>query len=597
SGLLYTFAGNENGGYNGDGILATSAYLNSPTGVAIDNKNNLVYIADKGNHRIRVVDLSNNIISTVAGSNTSGIVDGVDASISKLNSPSSVAVDDNLVYIADTSNQRIRMVNLTSGIIRTIAGNGNPGSNINTAQGSVATTSWLYNPYGVAVDSVMKNIIYIADTQNSYVKAVNRASNTVTVIAGTGYGGFNGDKIDAKTAKLGSPTGIIMGPNNTIYIAETSSNCVRTIDNQGIISTVAGTCGSSNGYGGDNGPAKSALMFQPYGIGIDGTNNIIYVADTNNYRVRSVASNYISTIVGVGFAGFYGDYSNDLTSVRFNLPQGMLINNNIMYIADYNNNRIRAINLNTNMTTTFCGTGVQGQLGDNGDAASAQLSSPRATSINKDVLYIVDVGSSRIRAVNLTSNIITTIAGIGSAGYNGDNMAATSTKLSLPSAVNVDVTRNVAYIAEQNSHRIRLFNLTTGNITTIAGTGSGGYNGDNIAATSAKIYSPYGSALDVVNNLIYIADTSNHRIRVVDRTTGNITTFAGTGVAGYNGDNIAATSATLYSPYGVAVDNVNNLVYIADTSNHRIRIVDTTTGIIRTLAGTGSAGYNGDNYW
>ena len=236
--------------------------------------------------------------------------------------------------------------------------------------------------------------------------------------------------------------------------------------------------------------------------------------------------------------------------------------------------------------TTFAGTGSLGYNGD-GDATSSQLNYPTGVSadINGNV-YIADQGNHRIRKVN-SAGILSTFAGTGTAGYNGDG-DATSAQLNFPTGVAADISGNV-YIGDGNNHRIRKVN-SAGILTTFAGTETVGYNGDGIAATSAQLWYPYGVTADINGN-VYTADSSNQSIRKVN-SAGIITTLAGTGIAGYSGDGVAATSAQLYFPYGVAVD-MNGNVYIADTYNSRIWKVN-SAGIVSTFAGGSWGGYISD---
>ncbi|KAL0487127.1 NHL repeat-containing protein [Acrasis kona] len=188
--------------------------------------------------------------------------------------------------------------------------------------------------------------------------------------------------------------------------------------------------------------------------------------------------------------------------------------------------------------------------------------------------------------------IINTFAGNGFVSYSGENVKGTTSLVS-SKAVAYDSSKSLLYFT--NLNRVRVLDCTTGLVNSIAGTATGGYNVDNIIATGAQLSGPLGVAVDNVNNLVYIADSGNHRIRVVNRTSNIISTFAGNGTIGYNSDNIIATNAQLNRPIGIAVDNVNNLVYIVDSDNHRIRVVNRTSNIISTFAGTGVYGYNGDN--
>lgn len=238
--------------------------------------------------------------------------------------------------------------------------------------------------------------------------------------------------------------------------------------------------------------------------------------------------------------------------------------------------------------STIAGTGTNGYNGDAIAATAAELSGPYGAFVDKTGnLYISDYGNNRIRMVN-TGGIITTIAGNGTGGYSGDGGAATAAELRLVRGVVLDTIGNV-YISDYFNNAVRMVN-TNGIISTFAGTGVGGYNGDNIAATAAKLYYPQGLAVDKYNN-IYISDGANERIRMVN-TSGIITTIAGNGVNSYSGDGGPATAAELSDPNGVAVDKSGN-VYLDDEANNRIRMVN-TSGIINTIAGNGVLGFSGD---
>jgi sugar lactone lactonase YvrE len=262
-----------------------------------------------------------------------------------------------------------------------------------------------------------------------------------------------------------------------------------------------------------------------------------------------------------------------------------------LYFAETANHIIRKVDTAGNIST-IAGTGTQGFSGDNGPASSATLDSPQGLALDSaNNLYIADTHNHRIRKLNLITATITTIAGT-TAGFSGDNGAATAAQLNLPTALAVDSANNI-YFADTGNHRIRRIDATSGTITTIAGTGIQGFSGDNGAAINANIDSPTGLAIDSAGNL-YLADTHNHRIRCIDASTGLITTIAGTGIPGFGGDNAAATSANLALPHGLTIDSTGNL-YLTDTANHRIRRIDASTGTITTVAGNGTQAYSGDN--
>ena len=261
-----------------------------------------------------------------------------------------------------------------------------------------------------------------------------------------------------------------------------------------------------------------------------------------------------------------------------------------LYLAEAANHVIRKVDTSGHITT-IAGTGTQGFSGDSGPATAATLDSPQGLALDTaNNLYIADTHNHRIRKLNLTTGTITTFAGTGAQGFFGDNALATAARLNLPTALAMDATGNLIF-ADTGNHRIRKIS-TTGIITTIAGTGTEGFSGDAGLATAATIDSPTGLALDASHNL-YLADTHNHRIRRIDAATGIITTLAGTGTPSFSGDSAAATAATLALPHGLTIDAAGNL-YLADTQNHRIRRIDAATGIITTVAGDGTQTLSGD---
>jgi sugar lactone lactonase YvrE len=238
-----------------------------------------------------------------------------------------------------------------------------------------------------------------------------------------------------------------------------------------------------------------------------------------------------------------------------------------IYIADTYNERIRKVST-SGIITTVAGNGAATFSGDGGAATSAELHGPSGVAVDSSGnIYIADTYNERIRKVS-TSGIITTVAGNGTGGYSGDGGAATSAELYYPSGVAVDSSGNI-YIADRNNDRIREVS-TSGIITTVAGNGTWGYSGDSGAATSAELYGPSGVAVDSSGNIFFVED-GNNRVRKVS-ASGIITTVAGNGTGGYSGDGGVATSAELYTPYGVAVDSSGN-IYIADLNNNRIRKV------------------------
>ena len=582
-GIIMTTAGGKT---VGDGGPTTNAVLNFPYTVAVDAAGNL-FIADAANNRIRRVAASTGVITTVAGTGDAGFFgDGGPATNAQLWNPTGVAVDaaGNL-FIADADNNRVRRVAAGTGIITTVAGTGDGGFG---GDGGAATSAQLWIPIGVAVDAA--GDLFIADAQNNRIRQVVAGSRIITTVAGTGDAGFGGDAGPAISAQLWIPTGVAVDAASNLFIADAANNRVRRVaTGTGTITTVAGT--GDFGFLGDGGSATSAQLWIPTGVAVDASGNL-FIADAANSRIRKVAaaSGIITTVAGS--SGGSLDDGSPATSAQLQTPTGVAVDAaGNLFIADADDNRIRQVTAATGIITTAAGTGGPGFSGDGGPATSVQLSTPTGVAIDAaGNLFIADADDHRIRQV-APGGIISTVAGTGTAGFLGDDGLATTARLQTPTGVAVDAAGNL-FIADADNNRVRRVAVDTGIITTVAGTGTAGFSGDDGPATSAQLRTPTGIAVDAAGNL-FIADAANNRIRRVAADTGIITTFTGTGVAGFSGDEGDATAAELSFPYYVALDAVGNLV-IADQGNFRVRRVASDTGIITTVAGTGHAGFSGD---
>ena len=315
------------------------------------------------------------------------------------------------------------------------------------------------------------------------------------------------------------------------------------------------------------------------------------VSNTITMSVYSGAPT-ISTIAGNGSFSFSGD-GGLATSASGRFYSVTKDKDGNTYVADFDNNRIRKIAVGTNIITTVAGSGIGSYGGDGGPATNAYLQGPSGVAVSNDgSLYIADRLNNRIRKVDGVTGIITTIAGNGLSGYAGDGGPAISARIYWPTDVKLDASGNL-YITDRNNHRIRRVDATTGIISTVAGDGFGGFIGDGVPATSTSLYYPVRTALDLSGNL-YISDAFNYRVRKVDATSGIISTVVGTGFSGFGGDNGLAINASVSYPFGLAVD-ISGDLYLSDWDNHRVRKITAATGIITTVAGTGSTTYNGDN--
>lgn len=331
---VQTQAGNGTLGYSGDGSAATGATLALPSAVAYDQAGDL-YIADTGNNVIRKVAASG-IVTTVAGSEVQGFGgDGGPATAALLDTPTGIAIDARGdLFIADSHNQRIRMVN-AQGIISTVAGNGVAGY---SGDGGAAASASLFLPRAVAVDAA--GDLYIADAGNNRIRKVS--NGIISTVAGDGEQGYSGDGAAAISAGLDTPTGVAVDGEGNLYIADSHDQRIRMVNAQGVISTVGGD--GTLGFSGDSGSAAQATLARPTGVAVDAMGNI-YIADIGNNVLREISNGVINTIAGDGDQGFGGDNGAALNAL-LNAPRSVALDpSGNIAIADRLNQRVRAVKL------------------------------------------------------------------------------------------------------------------------------------------------------------------------------------------------------------------------------------------------------------
>lgn len=625
-GIISTIAGTGIAGYNGDNILAATAQLNFPLGVAVD-KNNNIFIVDNNNNRIRKIAFDSGMITTVAGNGSSGDTgDGGLATLATMNEPQNVEVNkDGDLYISDIGNHRIRKVTASSGQMSTVAGTGTGGF---SGEGMLATAAQLMSPNNVSLDD--GGNFYICDSGNNRIRLVTIATGMITTIVGNGSAGFSGDNGQALAASLNGPASTAIDPLGNLFLSDRGNQRIRRVDGASkVITTVAGN--GTAGYNGDGIAGIQARLNGPTGLAFDPSGRLI-LADRDNSRVRrltplsgedslapavvitapTTGGTFAATTSPIDLQGTVADAS-PILQVRWSNDRGgrgqttgtnswvasaipLLAGLNRITVVAYDifgnaGQAVLEVTLTpTSVIVTAVGNGTFGSGGESVAAAEAELSLPGDVDVGPNgVLYIADTGHHRIWKVG-ADGLVAPFAGNGLLGSSGDDGPAVNATFNMPCGVAVDDSGAV-YISDTFNHRIRKVNLD-GTIVTVAGTGESTFGGDNGAAVLAHLNLPLGIDVDTSGN-IYFADANNHRIRKINISDGKISTIAGNGQVGFGGEGAAATSALLNFPTGVAVD-LTGIVYIADLENERIRRVF-TDGKISTVVGTGVAGFSGDD--
>jgi uncharacterized protein (TIGR03437 family) len=490
--------------------------------------------------------------------------------------------------------------------------------------GASATAVQLGTVQGVAVDR--QGNLYFSETDNHRVRKVD-LYGVITTLAGTGEPGFSGDGGLGVNAQLNLPYGLAVDLAGNVYIADLGNQRVRRVGPDGRIFTVAGT--GAKGSLGDGGPALNAQLATPRNVAVDAAGNL-YISEFEGHRIRQVsADGRIATAAGTGVAGFRGD-GGQAVSAQLAFPAGVAVDRmGTLYIADSQNQRIRkvlpggiistvlggvsgtalstpiAVAVDSALTLyvadasgtvrsysaamawqTVTGTGEAGYAGDGGPAPAAQLAAPHDLAVDlAGDLFIAD--AVRVREINLRQTI-STVAGDAYLRAVGDGGPALKALLNRPAAVALDFKGNL-YIADTGTARLRRV-TAAGTMETLAGTGVAGYNGDRIAAAAAELNAPMGVAQDAWGDML-IADSGNQRIRLV-APDGGIDTYGGTGTGGMGQAGLMAAQTALRSPRAVCADRAG-AVYIVDTSNHRVLRAGAVP-VVTTVAGNGSPGDAGD---
>lgn len=556
---ISTVAGNGAPARAGDGGLAVDASLRAPSDVAVGPRGEL-YIADSQNHVVRVV-APDGTITAFAGNGIAGSSgDGGVATSASVNRPVGLAVDAaGRVFIADAGAHRVRMV--AGGRISTVVGSGSKGLGVVP---NLATTVRLNAPSGVEIDAA--GDLVVADSGNSRLLRV--AGGVALPLAGTGMAGSSGDGGPALAAALSWPVAVALDPSGRLLVADSgATNRIRAIDTRGTITAAAGN--GSPSLSGDGHPADEAELNQPMAVAA-GPDGSVWVADAHNDAIRRVGPDGVITTAISPAAGL-------------DFPAGLAVDDGgNVFVADSWGHRVWRLTPG-GRPTVVAGTGTAttdpAALGDGGPATSATLNLPVGLAFDAaGRLFIADGGNHRVRMID-TAGVISTVAGTGDRptadpATTGDGGPATRARLDAPAGLSVDQASGQLYIADPANQRVRRLDLGTGMIATVAGTGRIGFSPDGAVGTDARLNFPRGVA--VLGNRLVIADSGNCIVRSLDLVTGRVATIAGwtpaRGLTPSCGSVGTSGTGMLNLPTGVTT-TADGSVLIADSLNHRVRSV------------------------
>jgi len=622
--------------FEGVGLAAS---FNTPYGLALDSSGNL-FIADKGNHAIRKMNLGTGNVTTLAGSGILGSNDGQGSSAS-FNQPSGIAISSTgILYVTDTNNNKIRQINLSNGNVTTLAGKQLSGY-LDVSSGTPLLTAQFNNPIGITIDR--NNNIYIADTKNNVIRQITSDLSSINTFAGSKDGGHS-DGVGLQSA-FNLPYHLTSDIYNNIFVTDVGNNCIRQITSNRVVFTIAGSIanapdpynrGSTNASGLD--ASVFAKFYQPTGVSVD-VNGNLYITDSGNQLIRVASPNADSLVniklmtqkgdrgdtgiagtigatglgatgatgpagpagppgsggggfgSGSGSTGTTGDTGFTGTSFTWKGDYNPGTSYNINDIVGYDGGASIVTPTFGNYIGTLAGITPEIMLSNptqptltDGSNSQARFNNPSGFVMGiNGIMYIADTFNNAIRMMNQNGQVIT-LAGSTTAGFI--NGVGTQASFKAPWGVAVD-NFGTCYVADTGNNAIRMI-TSAGIVTTIAGSISGLSGSVDGIGTSARFNGPKGITVDNIGN-IYVADTGNNSIRLINSTTYTVTTFAGISSNFINGkaDGVGA-DASFYRPIGITTDSSRN-IYVADYMNNLIRKIlpDAT---VSTLAGKTWAG-------
>ena len=570
-------------GWGGNGGPALECEMDNDSGIAVDDDGN-IYICCEWSNVVRRVDAKTGIIDIFAGIeqrhhpfesgnsrpfsgpwlNLGGYSgDGGPKEQAGLHHPEHLAFDSHGdLYICDNSNDRIRKIDMKTGIITTVLGNGQRASG---GDGELGTEAAILMPDALCFDA--DDNLYVGEKYGFRLRKLDGVTKRVSTLAGNGQAGWGDEGLPGPESRINSiEAGIWADPDGTVFWGDSSGRLRRYDGVTGIVTTALGGTSIHDG-----GPATEAFLRGPYGISIAG-NGDIYFADSWNQRIRAIdaQTGVIRTVAGEGARAYGGD-GGPATDAFLGNPGDVSVGpDGTIIIADTRHAHVRCVDAD-GIIHNFAGAAFAWDKGDGGPSISANLVYPTGVEHGPSGdLYIADASAHRIRKVDATTGIITTVVGNGLDGYSGDGGPATEARIGRPMSVRLDAAGNL-YFPDIGYHVVRRVDAQTGVITTAIGSGDDGYSVDGTPAVDARLGTPHGVEVSADGRTLYVADTTNFQVRAVgpDKV---LRTIAGSDDGGDCGDGGSATSAALNYPYSLRLYG-EDVLLISDHWNNKLRAV------------------------
>ena len=590
TGIITRIAGSGRVGRGGEGGPALDAEFDTTSGVAVDEGGN-VYLSGEWDNNIRRIDVATGKIELFAGHSArhypseagksrpyTGRLEGTSfgwevglglggyhgdggaAREAGFYHPEHVAFDSHGdLYVCDNSNNRIRKIDMKTGVITTVLGNGQPASN---GDGGPAVEASTHMPDALCLDA--HDNIYVGEKNGYRVRKVDAATGIVTTLVGTGVPGFGQEGLPGTETDCNScESGIWADPDGTVLWSDCSGRVRRYDGDTGIVTTVLGGTGVRDG-----GAATDAFLCGPGGISM-GPDAHIYFADVWNQRIRAIdpVTGDVRTVAGNGARAHLGD-GDPAIHASVGSPHDVSVDPlGRIVIADTRHGYVRRVD-EDGAIRAVAGCALRGDGGDGGPAAGASLLHVQAVAHGPDGDIYVGDAIGRVRRIHEQTGTITTVAGVGVQGYAGDGGPASEARIGAPTAIRFDGDGNL-YFSDSAYHVVRRVD-GQGAISTIAGSGVPGFSPDGTRASEARLDQPWGLAVSR-DGVVYVSDSRNSRVRRVT-ADGALETVAGCDIPGDSGDKGPATEARLNEPHGLCFYG-EGILLIGDHYNNRIKAV------------------------